>query len=67
MSFRHSCAIEFEDEVIVTGGNWRRSTVSVYNDDGWVQDLAPLNKGRYGHACGHYTSDNDLVINSNVI
>ena len=61
MSYRLSCAIELEDKVIVTGGISAMTTVSVYNDDGWVKDLAPLKSGRYGHSCGHYTSDEDLV------
>jgi len=55
-----ACSIQFEDQVILTGGLETRNIVSVYNDDGWVRDLAPLKTGRYWHACGHYTSDNDL-------
>merc|ERR1712198_569486 len=55
-----SCAIEFEDQVIVTGGISALTTVSVYNDNGWVKDLAPLKSARQGHSCGHYTSDEDL-------
>ena len=56
-----ACGIEFEDQVIVTGGVNSKSIVSVYNDGGWVKDLASLNIGRYAHSCGHYNSDNDLV------
>ena len=37
------------------------TTVSVYNDYGWVIDLAPLKTGRYAHSCAHYTSDDDMV------
>ena len=34
------------------------TTVSMYNEQGWLYDLAPLNIGRYGHACtAFYTSD----------
>jgi len=55
-----ACGIEFEDQVIVTGGRNTMDTVSIYNDDGWVRDLASLKTGRYVHSCSHYTSDNDL-------
>ena len=58
---RDACSIEFEDQVIVTGGKYTMDTVSIYNDDGWVKDLASLKTGRYGHSCSHFTSDNDLV------
>ena len=65
MSFRYACSIKLEYEVIVTGGfdgtYLTRQTVSVYTEEGWVQDLASLRHGRYNHACAHYTSDNDLV------
>ena len=59
--YRNACGIEFEDQVIVTGGWNIFNTVSIYNDDGWVKNLASLNTGRYNHACSHFTSDNDLV------
>jgi len=52
-----ACGIQFENEVIITGGEYRREAVSVYDDNGWVQDLPSLNRGRFWHACGHYTSD----------
>ena len=63
---RQACSIQFEDQVIITGGqnttmNKGLKTVSVYNDDGWIQDLAPMQRGRYGHSCGHYSSDDDIV------
>ena len=61
MDYRHACSIELEDQVIVTGGYYTKNTVSIYNDAGWVKDLANLNTGRRGHSCSHFTSDNDLV------
>ena len=60
-NFRHACGIQFEDKLIVTGGLVTMTTVSVYNDYGWVIDLAPLKTGRNAHSCAHYTSDDDLV------
>ena len=59
--FRWACGIEFADQVIVTGGLATKKIVSIYNVDGWVQDLANLNEGRYGHSCSHFTSGDDLV------
>ena len=59
-----SCAIPDpdNDEVIITGGvddNLTTGTlytrVSVYNEQGWSRDLAPLATGRRFHACTSYT------------
>ena len=61
ITFRIACGIEFEDQIIVTGGQYTNKIVSVYNDDGWVKDLPTLKIGRFYHTCGHYSSDNDLV------
>ena len=35
-------SIEFEEEVIITGGGNTKNIVSIYNDDGWVKDLANM-------------------------
>ena len=53
------CAIPDEDnkELIITAG----TTVSVYNDDGWQRDLAPLNQNRLDHACGSYVNGGKKV------
>ena len=32
-----------------------------YGLEGWLEDLPPLNVGRYGHGCGSYVSGGDLV------
>ena len=58
-------------QVIITGGRYsdvgRR--VSVYNEQGWVEDWPSLNKWRYDQRCGHFiNSDNKLVgTESNVL
>ena len=62
-----SCAIpdRYTDsasvEVIITGGVADHTTtdtlytrVSLYNEAGWVRDLAPLGTGRRAHACTSY-------------
>ena len=64
LCIRDACTIQFDDKVVVTGGTLENSRrVSVYNIDGWVEDLPDLNEGRSGwHGCGHYVdSNNDIV------
>ena len=51
-----------EDKVIITGGALSLGLVAsdkatIYNDNGFVEDLPSLNIGRWGHACGHYITD----------
>ena len=62
--YSDACAIPDGDSVIITGGNGgisTQNTVSVYNIEGWQQDLPPLNTGRYDHACSSYMSDERRV------
>ena len=51
-----ACAIDDPDTqtVVITGGWYTRSTVSVYGLQGWVEDLQPLNDARLSHACTSY-------------
>ena len=66
---RYACAIPDpeNDEVILTGNrnnyNFPETTsiVSVYNKNGWVRDLAPMNQGRYGHGCTSFVSGGKKV------
>ena len=61
--FRDACA--FEDletiTVVITGGKFTRITVSVYGLQGWIEDLQPLNIGRFHHACSSYMSGGSRV------
>ena len=60
--FSDACTIQLADWVVVTGGTWDGRTVSVYNVNGWVEDLPGLNQGRDEHGCGYYfDSNNDIV------
>ena len=54
--FSKACAIPDGDTVIITGGESTKNTVSVYNVEGWQEDLPPLNTGRYHHACSSFWS-----------
>ena len=53
-----ACAIEdpINQTVIIAGGWLTMTTVSVYGLKGWVEDLQPLNTGRFLHACSSYMS-----------
>ena len=51
-----------EEMVIPTGGYYTENKVTVYNTEGWVEDWAQIQKGRYLHACGHFINmDNQVV------
>ena len=51
----------------MTGGFGKSvSRVSLYNQQGFVKDLASLSTGRYDHACGFFRDNNgDTVSNTN--
>ena len=67
-----ACSIEFADKVILTGGsrdlkdaegNWLRSNmVTVYNEQGWVEELPTLIIARNLHACGHFINSENKVV-----
>ena len=59
--YSSACAIPNSDTVIITGGTLTPYTVSVYNVEGWQEDLPPLNTGRYYHACSSFWSDERRV------
>ena len=40
--------------VIITGGAYNPTTVSQYNEAGWVRDLPDLLQGRENHGCSYY-------------
>ena len=59
-----ACSIPDPDkeEVIIMGGAWKMTTVSVYSEDGWQMDLAKLTQARYFHACSSFTHSGEKVI-----
>ena len=59
----YACAIPDQEAVVITGGVATSRTVSVYNDQGWVEDMSQLNTGRYQHACTSYMSGEKRVRN----
>ena len=54
--FSEACSIEDPDTetVVITGGRYTSTTVSVYGLQGWVEDLPSLITGRFAHACTSY-------------
>ena len=65
--FRRACSIANVDtrSVIITGGqqgNGVRSTVSRYNQTGWITNLPSLKEGRQGHGCGSYESESENMV-----
>merc|ERR1712066_331703 len=59
-----ACAIPDPDneEVIITGGYYTKTTVSVYNKAGHQRDLANLNAGRRSHACTSFIYQDTKVL-----
>ena len=42
--------------MLVTGGQDTLTTVSQYNEAGWLRDLPDLQQGRYSHGCSSYNN-----------
>ena len=51
-----------EDTVVLTGGYDIKTQVTVYNSEGWVEDWAELQTGRFRHACGHFINTDNQVV-----
>ena len=61
-NFSYHCAIEDDDEVVLTGGSYTRSLVTRYTVEGEATSLPSLITGRYYHACGTVTTaDQEMV------
>ena len=65
---RYACAITLDDDrIIITGGEYySQKVVSLYDNQGWIEDLASLNFERYHHACGHYRDDNGNTVSTKI-
>ena len=65
MYFSGGCSIELKKKVILTGGvidSVDSSTVSIYDNDGWLRDLPNLQYTRRNHGCGHYVNDRNEIV-----
>ena len=61
--FSWACGIEFDDQLIVTGGYYTLTRVDVYTINGWSSELPQLITGRYHHGCGQYINSDDKMVN----
>jgi len=59
---RRACSIPLGDEVVLTGGWYTRTTVSLYSTGGWKRDLSSLNTGRAEHGCTSYSTGGEQVL-----
>jgi len=53
------CSIDdpVTNTVVLTGGVYTETVVSLYGEEGWLEDLPSLNQGRIYHACAAYYRD----------
>ena len=69
--FSQACGIPIPgtEEILLTGlsKNGLLDVVSVYNIDGWVEDLARLNVGRSQHTCGGFKADDGYYVKINTL
>ena len=47
--------------MVLTGGKYIMTTVSLYDTGGWVRDMPVLNKGRWRHGCTSYFTGGEKV------
>ena len=52
-----ACAINLRSSVIISGGDPALTTVSEYNEAGWVKNYPDLQEGRRLHGCSYYDND----------
>ena len=57
-----ACAINLGSSVIITGGYDPLTTVSQYNEAGWVRDLPGLLQGRLYHGCSYYNKEDGTKV-----
>ena len=58
----YACAINLGSSVLLTGGRVALTTVSEYNEAGWVKYHANLQKARSHHGCTYYDNDDGIKV-----
>ena len=69
----NACGIEMLDRVIVTGGmipagntepleKISLDLVTVYNEEGWVENWPSLSIARHSHGCGHFVNNKNQQV-----
>ena len=59
--YRLACSIPLDNELVLTGGAYTMKTVSKYDNDGWVEDMPSLKRGRHSHGCTAFVSGGEQV------
>jgi len=61
---RESCAIQFDDYFVLTGGFFTdiKKAVVQYNLQGYIKNLPDLTEGRHSHGCGMYSGNGSTVM-----
>ena len=68
LPFSLACAIELEDTVVVTGGDYPSVPfVNTYNIDGHQEQLPNMIRPRSTHACGYFVDSNNKVVSRGAI
>jgi len=47
---------------VITGGSKTETTVTLYNESGYVHELPMLNEGKTRHGCGSYVNDEKKIV-----
>ena len=68
-AFRYSCAIGFEDKIVVTGGSDNSGTygeplarVTSYTYEGFLADLPEMNEARKAHGCTYFRNNDNKIV-----
>ena len=59
--YRYACSISLDDHVVITGGSRTLTTVSRYEESGFVRNMPDLRQGRWGHGCTAFLSGGEQV------
>ena len=55
------------EQVILTGGVKTAHNVTVYNREGFLEDLPNLKEARFRHGCGHYINTDKKVVSGQIL
>ena len=63
---RSACTISDEDTMVLTGGYHTKKKAHRYNENGFLEALANLNKERVFHSCAKYINKEDKTVKMSV-
>ena len=62
-----ACAINLGSSVIISGGANALTSVSQYNEAGWLMDLPELQQRRWWHGCSYYNNNEGTKVGINFL